>query len=61
MSQISTMKHRREQWKEQAKRRGKAERDERREKTRIQSERDQLTEALKASEARARARRSSTA
>jgi hypothetical protein len=52
MSQFSKMKHSREQWKEKAKRRGTAERYERREKTRMKSERDQLTEALKASEAR---------
>jgi len=55
MSQLSTMKHSREQWKDKAKQRGKGERYERREKARIKTERDQLTQALKASEARVRA------
>jgi len=54
MSQFSKMKHSREQWKDKAKQRGKAERYERREKARIKTERDQLSQALKASEARVR-------
>jgi hypothetical protein len=54
MSQLSKMKHSREQWKDKAKQRGKGERYERREKARIKTERDQLTQALKASEARVR-------
>jgi len=54
MSQFSKMKHRRKQWKDKAKQRGKAERYERREKARIKTERDQLSQALKASEARVR-------
>lgn len=54
MSPFSTMHHSREQWKDKAKQRGKAEHDERREQARIQTERDQLTQALKASEARVR-------
>jgi hypothetical protein len=55
MRQCSTMKHSRTQWKEQAKQRGKGERYERREKARMQAERDRLTHALKASEARVHA------
>ena len=54
MSQCSTMKHSRTQWKEQAKQRGQGERYERREKGRIKAERDQLTHALNASQARVR-------
>jgi len=48
------MHHSRDQWKHQAKQRGKGERYERREKARIKAERDQITQALKASEARVR-------
>ena len=48
------MHHSRDQWKEKAKQRGKGERYERREKARIKTEREQLTQALKASEARVR-------
>ncbi len=55
MSQCSKMKHSRTQWKEQAKQRGKGERYERREKARMKAERDRLTHALKASEARVHA------
>src|SRR5882762_2216065 len=55
MSQCSKMKHRRTPWKEQAKQRGKGERYERREKARMKAERDRLTHALKASEARVHA------
>ena len=55
MSPCSKMKHSRTQWKEQAKQRGKGERYERREKARMQAERDRLTHALKASEARVHA------
>jgi hypothetical protein len=54
MSQFSKMKHSRDQWKDKAKQRGKVERYERREKARIKTERDQLSQALKASEARVR-------
>jgi hypothetical protein len=54
MSQLSKMKHSRDQWKDKAKQRGKGERYERREKARIRTEREQLTQALKASEARVR-------
>ena len=52
MSQCSTMQHSREQWKAQAKQRGKGERYERREKARLKAERDQRTRALKASQTR---------
>ena len=55
MSQCSKMKHSRTQWKEKAKQRGKGERYERREKARMKAERDRLTHALKASEARVHA------
>ncbi len=55
MSQCSKMKHSRTPWKEQAKQRGKGERYERREKARMKAERDRLTHALKASEARVHA------
>lgn len=55
MSQLSKMKHRREQWKEKAKQHGKGERYERREKARIKAERDQLTRTLKASQTRVHA------
>ena len=54
MSQFSKMKHSRTQWKEKAKQRGQGERYERREKGRIKAERDQLTHALNASQARVR-------
>src|SRR2546425_8094129 len=54
MSQFSTMKHSRTQWKEKAKQRGQGERYERREKGRIKAERDELTHALNASQARVR-------
>lgn len=55
MSQFSKMQHSRNQWKDKAKQRGQVERYERREKARIKTERDQLSQALKASEARVRA------
>jgi hypothetical protein len=54
MSQLSKMKHSREQWKEKAKQHGKSERYERREKVRIKAARDQLTRTLKASQTRVR-------
>ena len=54
MSQFSKMKHSRDQWKHKAKQRGKGERYERQEKARIKAERDQITQALKASEGRVR-------
>jgi len=54
MSQFSKMQHSRDQWKHKAKQRGKGERYERREKARIKAERDQIPQALKASEARVR-------
>ena len=50
MSQLSTMQHSREQWKEQAKQHGKGERYERREKARLKAERDQRPCTLKASQ-----------
>lgn len=55
MSQFSKMRHSRDQWKEQSTQRGKGERYERREKARMKAERDRLTHALKASEARVHA------
>jgi len=55
MSQLSKMHHSRDQWKHKAKQRGKGERYERREKARIKAEREPITQALKASEARGRA------
>jgi hypothetical protein len=55
MSQFSKMRHSRDQWKEKSKQRGKGERYERREKARMKAERDRLTHALKASEARVHA------
>ena len=54
MSQLSKMKHSRDQWKEKAKQHGKGERYERREKARIKAERAQLTRTLKASQTRVR-------
>ena len=54
MSQLSKMRHSRDQWKDKAKQRGQGERYERREKARIKAQRDQLTQALKTSEARVR-------
>src|SRR5438309_2969637 len=54
MSQLSKMKHSRDQWKEKAKQHGTGERYERREKARIKAERDQLTRTLKASQTRVR-------
>ena len=52
MSQLSKMRHSRDQWKDKAKQRGQGERYERREKARIKAQRDQLAQALKASETR---------
>jgi hypothetical protein len=49
------MRHSRDQWKEKSKQRGKGERYARREKARMKAERDRLTHALKASEARVHA------
>ncbi len=54
MSQLSKMRHSRHQWKDKAKQRGQGERYERREKARVKAQRDQLTQALKTSEARVR-------
>lgn len=54
MSQLSKLRHSRDQWTEKAKQRGKGQRYERREKARIKAERDRLTQALKVSEARVR-------
>jgi len=54
MSQLSKVKHSRDQWKEKAKQHGTGERYERREKARIKAERDQLTRTLKASQTRVR-------
>lgn len=55
MSPLSTRKHRREQWKEQAKQHGQGERYARREQARIKAERAQLPRTLKASQPRGRA------
>ena len=52
MSQFSKMKNSRDQWKHKAKQRGKGERYQRRENARIKTERDQVTQALKAAQAR---------
>ena len=54
MSQFSKMKNSRNQWKHQAKQRGKGERYQRRANARIKAERDQVTQALKAAQARLR-------
>lgn len=54
MSQFSKMKNSRNQWKHQAKQRGKGERSQRRANARIKAERDQVTQALKAAQARLR-------
>src|SRR3989475_2186370 len=54
MSQFSKMKHSRDQWKQKAKQRGTGERYQRRENARIKAERDQVTQALKAAQARLR-------
>src|SRR5438128_8979198 len=52
MSQFSKKKNSRDQWKHKAKQRGKGERYQRRENARIKTERDQVTQALKAAQAR---------
>lgn len=52
MSQLSKMKHSRDQWKQKAKQRGQGERYQRRENARIKDERDQVTQALQATQAR---------
>src|SRR5712692_186589 len=54
MSQFSTMKHRRDQWKHQAKQRGDRERSQRKQNARIKAERDCVTQALKETQARRR-------
>ena len=54
MSQCSKMKNSRNQWKHKAKQRGKGERSQRRANARIKAERDQVTQALKAAQARLR-------
>ena len=50
MSQLSKMKHSRDQWKHKARQRGKGERYQRRENARLRAERDQVTQALKATQ-----------
>jgi hypothetical protein len=55
MSQLSKMKHSRDQWKAKAKQHGTRERYERREKVRIKAERDQLRHTLTALQIRVRA------
>jgi hypothetical protein len=50
MRQFSKMKHSRDQWKHKARQRGKGERYQRRENARLRAERDQVTQALKATQ-----------
>ena len=52
MSQLSKVKHSRQQWKHKAKQRGDRERDQRKQHARITAERDRVTTALKAAQAR---------
>ena len=54
MSQFSKMQHSRNQWKHKAKQRGKGERYQLKENTRIKAERDRVTRALKETEAQVR-------
>lgn len=56
MSPCSTMKHRRAQWKHHARQRGQGERSQRRENARLRTERDQVTQTLKATQVHRRAR-----
>src|ERR1700738_4055672 len=52
MSQLSKVKHSRQQWKHKAKQRGDRARDQRKQNARITAERDRVTQALKAAQAR---------
>jgi hypothetical protein len=52
MSQLSKVKHSRQQWKHKAKQRGDRERDQRKQHARLTAERDRVTQALKAAQAR---------
>ena len=52
MSQLSKVKHSRQQWKHKAKQRGDRERYQRKQHARITAERDRVTTALKAAQAR---------
>lgn len=52
MSQLSKVKHSRQQWKHKATQRGARERDQRKQNARITAERDRVTQALKATQAR---------
>ena len=54
MSQLSKVKHSRDQWKHKAKQRGDHERYQRKQIARLNAERDQATQALKAAQARLR-------
>src|SRR5712692_11515087 len=54
MSQLSKMKHSRDQWKHKAKQRGERERYQRKQNARLKAERDQATKALKATQVRLR-------
>jgi hypothetical protein len=54
MSQLSTMKHSRDQWKHKATQRGERERYQRKQTARIRAERARATQALKATQARLR-------
>jgi len=54
MSQLSKMKHSRDQWKHNAKQRGERERYQRKQNARIRAERERATQALKATQARLR-------
>ena len=54
MSQLSKVKHSRDQWKHKAKQRGERERYQRKQTARISAERERATQALKATQARLR-------
>ena len=54
MSQLSKLKHSRDQWKQKAKQRGERERYQRKQTARIRAERDRATQALKETQARLR-------
>src|SRR6266487_4989146 len=56
MSQLSKMKHSREQWKHKAKRRGERERYQRKQYTRLEAQYHQTANALKATQAQLRQR-----
>jgi len=54
MSQLSKMKHSRDQWKHKATQRGERERYQRKQTARLRAERDRATQALKETQARLR-------